>query len=143
VRIVFDLDNTLVDSFGAEVRPGIVDVLERLSGEGHTLLLWTNSRRDRAVEILRLHDLRRHFAACIFREDYDPEERDVPKDIRRVRGDFLVEDDPKAIAYARSTGKRGFLVRPFRKGAAADREELSRLLDAVSRPKGFFARMLG
>jgi FMN phosphatase YigB (HAD superfamily) len=142
MTVVFDLDNTLVDSFGSSVRPGIVGLLARLQSEGHTLVLWTNSRRDRAEEILRLHGLRRFFSHCIFREDYDPDEQDVPKDIRRIRGDFLVEDDPKAAAYARATGKRTFVVRPFRKGMTVDRKELSDLYAAISRPRGFLARLL-
>ncbi|MCX7039575.1 MAG: hypothetical protein NT005_10655 [Spirochaetes bacterium] len=45
----------------------------------NTLVLGTSSRRDRAIEILREHDLRRYFKACICREDYDPDEQDVPK----------------------------------------------------------------
>ena len=136
--VVFDMDNTLVDAFGSMVRPGIVGLLGRLQKDGHTLVLWTNSRRDRAIEILRLHDLRRHFKACICREDYDPNEQDIPKDIRRIKGDILVDDDPEAIAYVRSTGRKGFLIRPYRKGAAADPKELAGLYEAVRRAKGFF-----
>jgi len=30
MKIVFDLDNTLVDSFGASLRPGIEPLLSRL-----------------------------------------------------------------------------------------------------------------
>jgi len=59
--IVFDMDNTLVDEFGSSVRPGIVDLLKRLRQSGITLVLWTNSRRDRAREILRIHDLHKYF----------------------------------------------------------------------------------
>jgi beta-phosphoglucomutase-like phosphatase (HAD superfamily) len=89
--VVFDMDNTLVDSFGSMVRPGIVGLLGQLQKDGHTLVLWTNSRRDRAIEILREHNLRRHFKACICREDYDPDEQDVPKNIRRIKGDSRPE----------------------------------------------------
>jgi phosphoglycolate phosphatase-like HAD superfamily hydrolase len=93
MTIVFDLDNTLVDALGSTVRPGIAELLGRLHREGHSLILWTNSRKERAQEILRLHNLRRLFQACIYREDYDPAERDVPNAAlpagrakRRVRG---------------------------------------------------------
>jgi FMN phosphatase YigB (HAD superfamily) len=141
VTVVFDMDNTLVDSFGSSVRPGIIDLMNRLRREGHVLVLWTNSRRDRASDILRLHDLRRHFKTCICREDYDPDEKDVPKDIRRIRADLLVDDDPGAIAWVRSTGRRGFLIRPFRKGTPVDRAELARLYSEISRPGGFLERL--
>jgi len=139
--VVFDMDNTLVDAFGSMVRPGIVGLLGRLQKDGHTLVLWTNSRRDRAIEILRLHDLRRHFKACICREDYDPDEQDVPKDIRRIKGDILVDDDPEAIAYVRSTGRKGFLIRPYRKGGAADRKELADLYRTIGKAKGILGGM--
>lgn len=138
VTIVFDMDNTLVDSFGSMVRPGIVELLLKLRNNGHVLVLWTNSRRERALEILRSHDLRRHFKACIFREDYDPEEKDVPKDINSIKADFLVDDDPDAIRYVRSTGRRGFLIRPYRKGAPIDRAELAQLYSAIARPRRLF-----
>lgn len=141
MTVVFDMDNTLVDSFGGEVRPGIVALLERLRGDGHVLVLWTNSRRERALEILGIHDLRRQFASCICREDYDPHERDVPKDIRRVRGDMLVDDDPDAVAYVRSTGRRGYCIRPFHRGAGLDRAELARLYTGISRSPGLLERL--
>ena len=140
--IVFDMDNILVDEFGSSVRPGIVALLQRLRKDGHTLVLRTNSRRDRAMEILRIHDLRRHFRVCICREDYDPDEQDVPKDIRRIKGDILVDDDPEAIAYVRSIGRKGFLILPYRKGAAADRKELADLYGTIGRAKGILGRML-
>jgi FMN phosphatase YigB (HAD superfamily) len=138
MTIVFDMDNTLVDSFGATVRPGIVELLLRLRTDGHILVLWTNSRRERALEILRSHDLRRHFKACIFREDYDPEEKDVPKDISSIKADILVDDDPDAIRYVRSTGRRGFLVQPYRKDAPIGLTELAQLYSAITRPRGYF-----
>jgi phosphoglycolate phosphatase-like HAD superfamily hydrolase len=140
--VVFDMDNTLVDAFGSMVRPGIVGLLGRLQTDGHTLVLWTNSRRDRAIEILREHDLRRYFKACIRREDYDPDEQDVPKDIRRIKGDILVDDDPEAIAYVRSTGRKGFLIRPYRKGTGVDPQELPNLYETVRRTKGLLGRIL-
>jgi phosphoglycolate phosphatase-like HAD superfamily hydrolase len=143
VRIVFDLDNTLVDAFGSEVRPGMVALLARLRAEGHTLVLWTSSPRQRAREILRLHDLERFFSRCIFREDYDPRDEDLPKDIRRVGGDFLVEDDPAAVAFARSKGRRAFLVTPYRRGMPADRAQVADLHAAIARPRRFLGRLFG
>ena len=78
--IVFDMDDTLADEFGSALRPGIRELLERLRGDGHTLVLWTNSRRTRARDILRLHDLNRYFSSFVFREDYDPLEKGFRKD---------------------------------------------------------------
>jgi phosphoglycolate phosphatase-like HAD superfamily hydrolase len=135
MTIVFDLDNTLVDEFGAAPRPWIAELLGRLQQEGHALVLWTNSRRERALEILRRLELRGYFRRCICREDYDPEEKDVPKDIRKVHGDLLIDDDPQAVAYVRSTGRRAILIRAFRKGRAADRRELAEIYRCCCRTK--------
>jgi FMN phosphatase YigB (HAD superfamily) len=137
VIVVFDLDNTLADEFGSAARPGIANLLERLRADGHTLILWTNSKRDRARVILYELKLIRCFDSFLFREDYDVEETDVPKDLRRVNGDFIVDDDPKQIEFARSIGKDGFCIKPFRKGRPPDPADLERVrqaLDARRRP---------
>jgi hypothetical protein len=105
--------------------------MEAAKANGHTLVLWTSSRRDRAMDILREHDLRRHFRACICREDYDPGDRGAPKDIRRIKGDILIDDDPDAVRYVRSIGGKAFLVRSFRKGMLIDRKELAELALAL------------
>jgi len=138
VTIVFDMDNTLVDSFGASVRPGIVALLEKLRTEGHRLILWMNSGRKRAEEILRLHDLRRLFRVCVFREDYDPNDRGIPKDIRKVRGDLLIDDDPAEIAFTQSVGRKGYLIRPYRGGRRPASNDLARLYQAISKTGKLF-----
>jgi len=135
MTIVFDMDNTLIDEFGSAVRPGMTDLLEALRGEGHVLVLWTNSRRQRAMDILRDLDLRRHFSKCICREDYDPEERDIPKDIRKIGGDILIDDDPALVAHVESTGRRGILITPYRKGRTMDRGELTSIHGQINRRK--------
>ena len=134
--IVFDMDNTLVDETGATVRPGIVRLLDGLAAAGHTLVLWTSSSRQRAMDILRLHDLRRRFAKVICREDYDPEDRGVRKDIRRIKGDFIVDDDPEEVSYARSLGRSGFLIPAYRKGRPADPADCARLREAIDKAGG-------
>jgi FMN phosphatase YigB (HAD superfamily) len=128
VRIAFDLDNTLVDEFGKTTRPGIRELLVRLRGDGHTLILFTQSTRDRARIILRDHRLEELFGAFFFREDWDRQNVNPPKDLRLVRAEALVDDDPKHVAFARSLGKRGILVRSYRGGSVNPRE-----LDEVAR----------
>jgi hydroxymethylpyrimidine pyrophosphatase-like HAD family hydrolase len=133
LRIVFDMDNTLTDEFGATVRPGMRKLLARLLRDGHELFLWTNSKRQRAVDILNSHNLRRFFKTCLFREDYDPEEKGLLKDIRRIRGDWLIDDDPAETRHAQSTGRRAFTISAYRKGSRPEAEELSRLYKKLSR----------
>ena len=132
LTIVFDMDNTLTDEFGADVRPEIVALLNRLKREGHILTLWTNSKRQRALEILSAHNLRKYFSKQIFRENYDPEEKDLRKDIREVKGDILIDDDPQEIEYVKSIGRGGFLISPFRKGNTPEKTEIAVLYKSIS-----------
>ncbi len=140
--VVFDLDNTLADEYGQTLRPGIVEFLERLTREEHTLILWTQSQRSRAQGILKHHDLSRFFKQCLFREDYDPGNAYPPKDIRRVKGDVLIDDSPAHIAYIRSIGLKGVLVESYR-GRPLNRADE---LDAIYRemqPKGWLKSLFG
>ena len=84
MRIVFDLDNTLVDEMGKYSRPGVVELLEKLKIDGHRLSVWTSSTRKKALTVLNDLGLRKYFTDFIFREDYDPENLGVIKDIGRV-----------------------------------------------------------
>ncbi|MEE8436563.1 MAG: DUF705 domain-containing protein [bacterium] len=143
MRIVFDMDNTLVDELGATLRPGIVELLERLKAEKHTLILWTSSAKWRATTILKDHGLSRFFSETRFRENYDPDNTGRPKDIREVKGDILIDDDPKLIAYLKTIGKPGFLISAFRQGVTPDPEELHRLYQAIAKAGRWWRKILG
>ena len=129
--IVFDMDNTLADEFGKEVRPGILDLLQGLRNEGHVLVLWTSSTRQRARIILREHDLDRFFARFVYREDYDPQNEGLVKDIRSVDGDVLVDDDPKQVNFVNSIDKRGVLITAYRGGEDPDPDELKNVRRSI------------
>lgn len=129
--VVFDMDNTLTDEFGRARRPGMNDLLAQLKKEGCTLVLWTSSTRNRAKRILRDHGLRDPFSQFVFREDYDPENAGLHKDIRKVEGAFLVDDDPKQIDFVRSIKKQGFLITSFRSDKPVDRAEIDTLHRAI------------
>ena len=139
--VVFDMDNTLADEFGKKVRPGVIDLLERLKAEGFVLALWTSSTRQRAEDILALHGLDGYFSQFVFREDYDPENEGLPKDIRRIDGTYLVDDDPEQIRYAKSIKRAGFLIKPYRGGSTPDTAELDSLYESITaarRRRGLF-----
>jgi hydroxymethylpyrimidine pyrophosphatase-like HAD family hydrolase len=126
MKIVFDMDNTLTDDFGKEVRPGIVKLLSRLKKEGFSMVLWTSSTKGRAREILSNHKLSQYFSEFIFREDYDPKRENLPKDIRTIKGDFLVDDDPRQIKFLNSFNIACFQITPFRAGRSTDQTELDK-----------------
>jgi len=140
-RIVFDMDNTLVDEFGAAMRPGITDFLETLKNRKYILYLWTSSTSARAKDILRLHKLDRFFDRCIYREDYDPGNTGVRKDIRKIGGEMLIDDDPAEIRHVKSLGLPAFLVKPYRKNSTADITEYKQILNYIESKKGLFKRV--
>jgi beta-phosphoglucomutase-like phosphatase (HAD superfamily) len=130
LRIIVDLDNTLADEFGREVRPGMIEFLEHLSADGHELILWTSSTGERARRILAEHDLKRHFARFIYREDYD---YGLPKDLDEIDAQLIIDDDPAQIAAAEASGADGFLITPYRGGPDPNPGELDYLYKQIHR----------
>ncbi len=141
MKIVFDMDCTLTDGWGTVVRPGMVELLQRLKTEGHDLVVWTSSPRDRARRVLADLKLETFFGGFTFREDYDPDNEGKPKDIRKVGGDFLVDDDPKQIDFVKSIGKRGFLITDYWKESTPNPAELEKLHKAIQQGRGFLGRL--
>ena len=143
MKIVFDMDNTLTDECGSSVRPGIIGLLTRLKTDGHILCLWTNSTRDRALSILRDHKLEGFFSTTVFREDYDPKNTGLKKDIRTINGDVLVDDDTAEIEFVRSIDRRGVIVASFRKRGRPNPIEMSRVYRDITNRRGIFRRLFG
>lgn len=141
--IVFDMDNTLVDELGSTVRPGIIDLLTRLKQDGHTLILWTSSSRERARTILHDHKMEGYFTKFVFREDYDTLGKGVRKDIRKVNGDILIDDDPKEIKFVKEIKKDGVLISPFRQRSNPSLEELDSIYAYIKKKSGWFKRFFG
>ncbi len=139
--IVFDMDNTLTDEMGASLRPGIMEFLQKLKIDKHDLKLWTNSKKDRAVYILQEHKLKSYFSSCTYREDYDPDDKRIRKDIRKVKGNFLIDDDPKEIQFVKSIGLDGFLITSFRKGGKVNDKELGEIYKVIKSKSGFFKNL--
>ncbi len=131
MKIAVDMDNTLVDELGSSKRPGIDRFREKLAVK-NVLYVWTNSTKPRAVELLRFHDLRKYFEGIIAREDYDPEEKGLPKDLRKYDFDLLIDDDPEEIIFNIGNKKRAILVEPFRKNTKPDKDELDSILKKYS-----------
>ncbi|HMV78202.1 MAG TPA: HAD family hydrolase [Leptospiraceae bacterium] len=141
MKIVFDMDNTVSDEFGSELREGIKELLSKLVSEKHTLVLWTNSSEERAEEILTRLKIKKFFSKCIFREDYDPENAGKRKDIRSINADLIIDDDEKEIFFNKENGKKGFRISPFRKGKKPDKTELEKLYGFIRENSFFFGRL--
>ena len=141
-KIVFDMDNTLSDEFGKAIRPNIIELLEKLTTENHQLFLWTNSRKDRAIEIINRLNLRKYFKQMLFREDYDPDNKGNRKDIRKLGGDILIDDDPKEIAFTDSIGLKGIYISPYRAGGKSSAEEIGKIYQEINKLSNGLGRFL-
>ena len=127
------MDNTLIDEFGSTVRPGITNFLKTLKKKNIHLYLWTNSTKLRAKEILLLHNLHHYFEKFIYREDYDPLNKGMYKDIRKIGGQLLIDDDPAEIQFVTKLGCKGFLIKPYRKNSKAPIADYQAEYDAITR----------
>ena len=143
MKIAVDMDNTLFDDFGQRMRPGIRELLMDLREDGHELILWTSSTRERATRILAEHRVVGLFTACLYREDYDPANTGALKDLRAIGADAIIDDDPKHVDFANSIGKIGILVASFR-GKALPAGDLDHVLARLQpRRTTLFGRLLG
>lgn len=112
--IAIDMDNTIVDELGSTMRPGMESFLAKLQSE-YSLILWTNSRRERAKFIILEFGLKKYFQRFIFREDYDPKDSGQKKDCTLAGAGFIIDDDASEIAFNQSKGVPGFKISAYRK----------------------------
>jgi FMN phosphatase YigB (HAD superfamily) len=127
MRIAIDMDNTIIDELGSTLRPGIIGFLDKISTR-HELILWTNSRRMRAIEILDHFDLRKYFVKIISRENYDPQEKGLRKNIGEYDCDILIDDDIEEVKYNENLGRKGILVATYRRNREMDENELEGIM---------------
>jgi len=127
MKIAIDMDNTIIDEFGSTLRPGILYFLEEISTR-HELILWTNSKRIRAMEIIDHFDIRKYFTKIISRENYDPQEIGLSKDISQYDYDILIDDDSEEIKYNESRGKIGILVETYRRNKKVNENEFEEII---------------
>ena len=127
MKIAIDMDNTIIDEFGSTLRPGIIEILKELSSK-HDLILWTNSKRTRTIEILDHFELRKYFSKIITRENYDPDEIGLRKDILKYGFDVLIDDDPEEITFNKNNGKKTVLVSSYRKNKKYNENEFKEIL---------------
>ncbi len=137
------MDNTLTDEHGSTLRPGIINFLDKLRSMDCELFLWTNSTEERARDILSHHKLTKYFSKTIFREDYDGENKGNRKDIRRINGEILIDDDPDEIVYVKKIGLKGFLIKSYRKGKKTNDNEYAEILKMISKEESFFKKLFG
>jgi predicted HAD superfamily phosphohydrolase YqeG len=128
MKIAIDMDNTIIDELGSTVRPGIIVFLQKASIKNE-LILWTNSKRIRAMEILEYFNLRKYFVKIISRENYDPEEKGLRKNIEEYDYDIIIDDDIEEIEYNGKKGKICILVESYRKNKNIGENEFEKIIE--------------
>ena len=137
------MDNTLLDDSGKIIRPGIEDLLNKLLKKEYELFVWTNSPKARANLLLNDTKLKNYFSGIIAREDYDKENKNLPKDIKRFGFDVLIDDDPAEIKYNKSRGNKAILIKSFRSvNTKLNLNETKDLLIEIESREGLLGKML-
>ena len=116
MHIYFDLDNTLIDELGQDVRPGMFELLNSFKANSLQLSIWTASTKNRAEPIIHELGLAQYFTSFVYRDDYDPDATFAgiqSKDIRFGDGDMLIDDSPRHCKFVKSIGLKAFKIEPF------------------------------
>ena len=80
------------------------------------------------MEIIDHFDLRKYFSKIITRENYDPQEKNLPKDISEYDLDILIDDDIEEINFNINKGKKAILISSYRKNKKVNENELKEIL---------------
>jgi len=124
MNIFFDVDATILGGFDGSLRPGVVELFERLRAEGHTIYIWSGVGL-RWEEIDR-HGLRPLIETCFHKPRYD---HHAQMDVLGVTvwPDFVVDDHTEVVqAFG------GITVYPFYYFDERDRD-MERVYAAIAR----------
>ena len=117
--VVFDLDNTLVGDNG-QLRPNALTLLDYLKNNGIEVKLFTHSTYDRANGILQNTGLSNYFNIdnhnqVVTREGYaNGQPMHAFKDISKIGGDVLVDDNPLQIDQQAAAGRYAIKTTTYR-----------------------------
>jgi len=151
--VCWDMDNTLINERGNVFGPGMDNVLYELKRNGYKNVIWTNSRKERSLAIIKAFK-KNYFDIIITRESYDLDEikTKFPSNFKRifeeykndsrfqfqlkhpefknldfVGGKILIEDDPeqKKLAEAAKCKFKVIIVPPFKDKNISDKIKMA------------------
>ena len=94
--LVFDMDNTLFNETGGKQRPNIEKSLTLLKKNRIKMVVWTNSTRQRAEDILLKSKISQYFYGLITRESY------MVSEIKKREAEFYKKIEkafPKEVTF--------------------------------------------
>ena len=93
MNIFFDVDYTLI-TWDVKLRPGVLEVFEKLRADGHIIYLWSGvGPRWEIVKRFELHD---HVTDCFWKPLYDHHARMVELGVT-VSPDYVIDDHQEII----------------------------------------------
>ena len=93
MNIFFDVDYTLI-TWDVKLRPGVLEVFEKLRADGHIIYLWSGvGPRWEIVNRFELHD---HVTDCFWKPLYDHHARMVELGVT-VSPDYVIDDHQEII----------------------------------------------
>jgi exonuclease I len=120
MNIVFTLNKTLTNESKTGLRPGAVELLEKLNKEKHNLILWTDLNKSETITFLIKKDIKKYFSKVIAREDFNPDEESNPiKNIKIIKGDVLIDNEPIQAKFGKENNYPVILIDTFEE----DKEE--------------------
>ena len=122
MNIFFDVDYTILAADG-NLRPGTIDLFERLVREGHNVFIWSGVG-------IRSADVTRHrmenLVAGVYQKPLEDFENGLARFGIPVRPDFVVDDYPEIVdAFG------GVVVRPYFFSSPED-VEMERVYEAIA-----------
>ena len=114
MNIFFDVDGTIIESYGLRLRPLVREVFEQLRADGHVLYIWSGVGL-RWLEIDR-HDLRSLIETCYWKPRYDHHARLAELGVE-VFPEFVIDDHADVVSAF-----SGVIVDAFDWYNARDRE---------------------
>jgi len=121
-KVVFNLNDTLIDVSTLKLKPNAIELLQALKNQGKEIALWTHSPKSRVQAIFDKNpELKNHFDindkySVQVREDYAIGEygnvlpTDTLKPIKDIKGDVLVDNNPNQIYMQIKTGNVGLMA---------------------------------
>jgi FMN phosphatase YigB (HAD superfamily) len=94
VNVFFDVDGTIIESYGQRLRPLVREVFEQLQVDGHTIYIWSGVGL--RWEEIDAHNLRSLIKTCYWKPRYDHHARLVELGVD-VFPEFVIDDHADVV----------------------------------------------
>lgn len=143
MKIVMELKKVIMSDRGTSVRPGIANLMAQIHTAGHKVAVWTNMPKSEARGILEKARVGQFVSQVIGAEDIRAFKTGNDKDIRKIKGDVLIDVDPLQMRFAVNKTYKVIIIPPFVEGQKPSEQDLLKVMDNLPKSGGFFSRLFG